>query len=104
VTAGLAVTHMKYHALFTDTFATAHENAVVKQNMTGWTVGGGAEYQFGMHWSVKAEYLYADFGRMSVTSTNLTAFTPPTAYPVNVFTHSADLHAHIARAGFNWRF
>ncbi len=25
---------------------------------TGWTVGGGAEWMFAPHWSVKAEYLY----------------------------------------------
>lgn len=29
---------------------------------TGFSVGAGAEYAFGSHWSVKAEYLYAGFG------------------------------------------
>jgi outer membrane immunogenic protein len=27
----------------------------------GWTVGGGAEYKFAPEWSVKAEYLHAEF-------------------------------------------
>lgn len=29
---------------------------------TGWTVGGGLEYMIGPRWSLKAEYLYYDFG------------------------------------------
>lgn len=33
---------------------------------SGWTLGGGVEYKFAPHWSVKAEALYADFGRSSV--------------------------------------
>jgi len=28
----------------------------------GWTLGGGAEWRFAPAWSVKAEYLYVDFG------------------------------------------
>jgi outer membrane immunogenic protein len=30
----------------------------------GWTVGGGAEYAFTPNWSVKAEYLYVDLGKI----------------------------------------
>jgi len=32
---------------------------------TGWTVGGGIEYGITRAWSVKAEYLYADLGKMT---------------------------------------
>ncbi len=28
---------------------------------SGWTIGGGVEYMFAPSWSVKAEYMYADF-------------------------------------------
>ncbi len=31
--------------------------------LDGWTIGGGVEYMFAPSWSVKAEYLYFDFGR-----------------------------------------
>ena len=71
---------------------------------TGWAAGFGAEYKVGQHVSLKAEYLYASFGSVSTTSTNLTAFTPAIAFPTNIFTHSDDLHTHIARFGFNFRF
>ena len=103
-TGGLAVTHVAYHELFSDTFASAQENAVVRKDMIGWAAGGGAEYKIGSHWSVKAEYLYAAFGRTATTSTNLTAAVAPGSFPSNVFTHSTDLHMSIARAGLNWRF
>jgi outer membrane immunogenic protein len=29
----------------------------------GWTIGGGVEYAVERHWSLKAEYLYYDFGK-----------------------------------------
>ncbi len=103
-TGGMALTRLRYHELFTDTFASAQESAAASRNIFGWTVGGGAEYQANTRWSVKAEYIYASFGRQTATSTNLTATTPPGSFPANMFTHSADLHMHIVRFGFNARF
>jgi len=32
------------------------------KTLSGWTVGGGAEYMFAPNWSAKAEYMYADYG------------------------------------------
>lgn len=103
-TAGLAVSNVKYSALFTDTFATAHETASLDEKRPGWAVGGGMEVAITHHWSFKGEYLYAGFGRATVTSTNLTAFTPAIPFPTNIFTHTVDLKMQIARAGINFRF
>jgi outer membrane immunogenic protein len=103
-TGGLAVTNLQYQSFFTDTFATAAESKIIKSNQTGWAAGAGAEFKVGPKWSLKGEYLHADFGSVNGTSTNLTAFTPPIAFPTNVFTHSADLTANIYRFGFNYRF
>jgi outer membrane immunogenic protein len=105
-TVGVALTNLNYQALFIDTFATAHENAGVDEIRTGWIAGGGVEFKIGSgsHWSIKGEYLLADFGQVKTTSTNLTAFTPAVAFPTNVFTHQADLQQHIFRTGFNYRF
>jgi outer membrane immunogenic protein len=36
-------------------------------NANGWTVGAGAEWMFMPRWSVKAEYLYMDFGNETVS-------------------------------------
>jgi outer membrane immunogenic protein len=103
-TGGLAATNLNYKALFTDTFATAHENASIEQKRKGWIAGGGVELRLTKHWSVKGEFLHADFGQEQVTSTNLTAFTPPIPFPSNIFTHNADLTSNIFRGGLNFRF
>lgn len=34
-----------------------------KANRFGWALGGGVERAIGEHWSFRAEYLYADFGK-----------------------------------------
>ena len=101
-TVGAAWTHIKYSALFTDTFASAHENASFDASTLGWAVGGGSEMKVAKHWSVKGEYLYMNLGDQTV-STNLTA-PATTAFPSNVFTHSVDLKLHVVRGGVNYRF
>jgi len=103
-TAGLAMTNLNYQATFIDTFATAKENGGVNKTQTGWAAGVGAEYRAETYWSLKGEYLYASYGSVSATSTNLTAFTPVIAFPTNVYTHTANLHSHIVRFGANYRF
>jgi outer membrane immunogenic protein len=106
-TGGLAVTNYEYTALFTDTFASAGEFGRKTSNQTGWTAGAGAEFRMNHHWSLKGEYLRASFGgATTITSTNLKAFTPPIAFPTNVFTHQVgDLGGmNIFRFGFNYRF
>lgn len=30
--------------------------------LSGWTVGAGVEYMFAPNWSLKGEYMYADYG------------------------------------------
>ncbi len=127
-TGGLALTNFNYKEDFIDTFATAHESASTSGLLTGWTGGAGVEFKIGNtnHWSLKGEYLFADFGSgLKATSTNLTFVTTPpppppppsdapaavtaftqavVASPTNIFTHQADLTTHIFRAGFNYRF
>jgi outer membrane immunogenic protein len=104
-TGGLAVTKVDYEAQFADTFATASEGAFVNKAKYGWVGGFGLAFKGPVeHLSMKAEYLYTDFGRLTMTASNLTAFSPPSAFPSNVFTHSMALHAHVIRAGvdFHW--
>ncbi|HEY2169903.1 MAG TPA: outer membrane beta-barrel protein [Candidatus Angelobacter sp.] len=103
-TAGAAITNVKYTGLFTDTFATAHESAAIDETRAGWTAGVGGEYHFSHHLSVKGEYLWTDFGTASIPTSGLTAFTPPIAFPTNIFTHTVNMRAGIVRAGINFRF
>jgi outer membrane immunogenic protein len=66
----------------------------------GWTVGGGLEYAFAPNWSLKAEYLYANF-RQSLTAVAPTpaAGNAPSTYGARFIT---DLN--IARVGLNYQF
>jgi outer membrane immunogenic protein len=104
VTGGLAVTKVDYQAQYSDTFAGASEGAFVNKAKYGWVGGFGVAFKGPEHFSIKGEYLYNDFGRLTMTSSNLTAFTPPTAFPGNEFTHSMALHAHVVRAGVDYRW
>lgn len=46
-------------SLVTDGIAALRQSS---GTFTGWTLGGGLEYQVSPRWSIKAEYLYFDFG------------------------------------------
>jgi outer membrane immunogenic protein len=103
-TGGLAIANVKSSFIFTDTFATAAASGSLDTTRVGWTAGVGGEYALMSNWSVKAEWLYVDLGRESTSTHNLTAFTPPIAFPTNTFTHSVDLKANIVRVGLNYKF
>lgn len=105
-TGGLAATNLNYQAVFTDTFASAHENGGVDQKRKGWIAGGGAEMRVSHHWSIKGEFVHADFGQELTTSTNLTTTFGSTTvlFPQNPFTHAGDLTTHLFRGGLNYRF
>jgi outer membrane immunogenic protein len=118
-TGGPALTDLRGNFAFSDTFSdvfgiapgnpNAHESASFSDTKTGYTIGGGVEAGLWGNWTVKGEYLYANFGTVSTSSNNMTAFTPPLlfpqiAFPSNVFTHRFGLKANIARAALNYRF
>jgi outer membrane immunogenic protein len=96
VTGGLAVTELKYANTFTDTFGPAFESGSVSQTKVGWVVGESVEYGLTRNWSVKAEYLYIDFGDVSSSGVISTE--------TDTLSHSADLKANIVRGGINYRF
>ncbi len=104
-TGGLAITNVKYTENFSDNYDVydvthAHSKS---QIMPGWTVGAGAEYALMGKWSLKGEYLYADFGSFSTKSNNMVDASAR-AYSSTVFRNSLDLTSHILRTGFNYRF
>jgi outer membrane immunogenic protein len=98
-TGGVALTKFKYTEDFTDTFSPALNHASISETRLGWTVGGGAEFSLQEHWSLKGEYLYADFGKVSTTS----MLTAPPGKP-DRFDHSATFNVHLVRVGLNYRF
>ena len=68
--------------------------------VTGWTIGGGAEWALSRHWTVRAEYLYLDFGKVTA---NASVVDLPHTFNNNVAT-TVDLTAHLARVAVNYKF
>jgi outer membrane immunogenic protein len=64
---------------------------------TGWTVGGGVEWAFARSWSAKAEYLYYDLGRTTITISRAADLSSTAGA-------SFDNSGHIVRAGVNYHF
>jgi outer membrane immunogenic protein len=60
------------------------------KTLSGWTVGGGAEYMFAPSWSAKAEYMYANYG-------NETFFSGIAPTEIGGVVHSV-------KAGINYHF
>jgi outer membrane immunogenic protein len=100
-TGGAAIADVKGDFTFSDTYDAATESAAIRGTRVGWTAGVGTEYAIGNGWSLKAEYLYVDLGRSTVTSNNLYAYGP---IPDQPFTHSVDIKSNIVRIGANYKF
>jgi outer membrane immunogenic protein len=98
-TAGVAATRIKYSEKFTDTFNPALATESVAKTRLGWVAGAGCEYALSDRWSLKGEYLYADFGRFSDGS-----MLQIPAGLGDRFDHSIGLRVHLVRLGVNYRF
>jgi outer membrane immunogenic protein len=70
----------------------------------GWTVGGGAEWMFAPHWSVKAEYLYYDLGSRDFSFPVTITDTNSNRSATFVSNGSFDIKGNIARVGINYHF
>jgi outer membrane immunogenic protein len=96
-TGGIATTDIKLSADYADTRTPATTASVSSsETKTGWVAGLGGAYAFNPEWSVKGEWLYADFGHASGT-----AATP------DGFAHIASegsVKANLLRLGFDYRF
>jgi outer membrane immunogenic protein len=86
---------------------TPTSNSGISETRTGWTAGGGFEWRFAPQWSVKAEYLYYDLGRVTFNGVLADAFTTPHIAPA-FFTNNVQTTTHfngnIARVGLNYQF
>ena len=94
-TAGLAMTDAKSSLEYVDNRVppnTASRSA--NETLTGWTAGIGAAYAFSENWSVKGEWLYADFGHIgSAETNNFVSITPRDS-----------VQTHMFRVGLDYKF
>src|SRR5262249_15447510 len=72
----------------------------------GPVVGGGVEWKWTANWSVKAEYLYADFRNLTINTNALINPQLATGLSFGVANAQSTTHVHenIARVGINYRF
>ncbi len=68
----------------------------ISKTASGWTVGGGFETMLGRsNWSLRAEYMFYDFGSDSYT------FSHPVFGPARM---DIDQQVHVSKIGVNYRF
>jgi len=99
-TSGVAATELGMHNSISSSLTGAQGAASNTGRVIGWTLGGGAEWALNRHWTLRAEYLYLNFGSVTANasvSDNVNVYTSNLATTVN-------LTAHIARAGINYKF
>ena len=103
-TGGAAFTRVSMSSSYADnaidsTFPGGTGSAQISRTKTGWTAGGGMQWALDRNWSVKAEYLYADFGAvtMPVPLSNTPGYT-------QTMLVSGDLVTQLVRVGIDYRF
>lgn len=98
VTGGFALTRLKFDTLFTDDAFSARAQRSDSKTVNGWSIGLGTEYAMSKNWSLRGEYLYTRFDKVSssfgLTSTNGS----------DTLRHSADLDTHSLMLGLSYRF
>jgi outer membrane immunogenic protein len=97
-TGGYALTDLNYTAAYSDHLVS--ERASVTKNRSGWLAGAGLEYQLASHWSLRGEYLYLGFGKVS------TMGRIPAGAIVNSveFAHKTSLSTQLVNFSLSYRF
>jgi outer membrane immunogenic protein len=78
-----------------------HFPAQRSETEVGWAAGGGAEFAFTKHWSIKVEYLYRDLGDESITAHAVPSSSAPSTDGVR---YSWETQLHSVTAGLNFKF
>jgi outer membrane immunogenic protein len=97
MTGGLALGQVKVSGQFQDFGGVVAGPLNINKTQVGWVAGLGVEHKFNQNWSLKAEYLYYDLGKVSSSF----GITDPTTA-----TYTADVNTqiHVGRIGiaYHW--
>jgi outer membrane immunogenic protein len=75
------------------------------ETLTGWTGGGGIEWMFWKHWSIRAEYLHYDFGNVSYNVRPLNNFNNlGTLFTRTAPATTSNFDGNEVRGGLNFHF
>ena len=96
-TAGMAMTPITLLTTYSDTLLPPNAASIaVNKTKTGWTAGLGGAYAFTPHLSIKAEWLYSDFGTVQGSATTASGYAS--------FVTQASVKANLVRMGVDYRF
>lgn len=108
MTGGLALTNLAVSNELTDTTTLlGMGGSDNKTTQPGWTLGTGLEFPITKNLTVNGEYLFIDFGTVTVNSTiynSAGGFGIDANSLVSQFNTSADLDANLFKVGLNYRF
>ena len=90
-----ANTTASQYSVYTNGIGYAGNSSVGK---SGWVAGGGVEWAFAPNWSVKFEYLHAEFGKSNLTAISYNPVDGTSTF--SAVSNKVDL----ARVGINYRF
>ena len=107
VTGGFAALRMDFTQAFSEPPFTSPpdgtpQTARFSKTKDGWTLGAGLEAGLWENWTIKAEYLYAEFDGGTVAG----SFTGGVGVHrgATLSNSLSDIHLHVARVGLNYRF
>ena len=101
-TGGFAALRVGFTQTFSEPPFAVPEIASFSKTKGGWTVGAGIEAGLWTNWTVKAEYLYAQFAGETVSGT---VTDTGGLGRISTFTNAyGDINLHVARVGLNYRF
>ncbi|UGV26709.1 porin family protein [Rhodopseudomonas boonkerdii] len=99
LTGGLALTDLNFASSYADTGGQTATGGFDKTRV-GWVAGAGIEHAFTKNWTAKIEYLYADFGKQSLT----TPVIAGTGSSNGLIAQEVDLKTNTVRGGLNYHF
>ena len=97
VTGGAAFANFSISHSFSDTAGPSTGSISGNTTRTGWTAGGGIEYALNANWTLRGEYLYADFGTVNNTLLD-------SAFGTFTVLHADHLTENVGRIGVNYRW
>lgn len=102
VTGGAALTRVKLATSFSDNFLLgASAQGSESETKAGWTLGAGGEHALSEDWTIRGEYLYANFGSLDNNSVVTNPSNPGLS---NVIRNSIDFRTHTLSIGLVYRF
>lgn len=112
VTPGIAVARLSFNSSFADAetspprvSAGLVSDLSSTQTRIGPAIGGGVEYAFNEHWSMRAEDIYVRFDHLggAVSALPTSGVVSPPAF-FSLFTYAGVLSDNIVRGAINYRF